>query len=162
MDKNELERRLEAAEKQNIGFLDEIKYLKEPLAEMPDEPEIPDFPEFATRETYWCAGLDLKHVDSGCAAGGTIYGDYNCFHTKEMAQEFAKKCKLIAMMMHCKSYLCPDYVPNWRDISDMKWAVIKATEDGKFYTSFCMYETSTVYFDTAKNAQKCADWLNKH
>lgn len=40
MNKSELKSRLEAAEKQNLGLLDEINNLKAKLAEMQDEPEI--------------------------------------------------------------------------------------------------------------------------
>lgn len=163
MDKNELERRLEAAEKQNLGLLDEINNLKAKLAEMQDEPEIPDFPEFAMRENYWCAGLGLKHVYFGCAAGGTIYGDYNLFHTKEMAQEFADKCKLIAMMLHCKWYLCCDHHSDFNNFCILKYAVAFDFNEEKFVVEYSrMREWSTIYFDTIENAQKCADWLNKH
>ena len=45
MTREELERRLDEAEKQNLGLLDEIKNLKAKLAEH-DKQEIPDFPEF--------------------------------------------------------------------------------------------------------------------
>ena len=163
MDKKELERRLEAAEKQNLGILDEIKNLKAQLAEMQDEPEIPDFPEFAKNETYCCAGLDLIHVDLGCAAGGTIYGDYNCFHTKEMAQEFADKCKLIAMMLHCKWYLDRDYVPDWKNSKESKCFVFYDNCAKEFgVTIRTTSDVGYVAFSTMEKARKCADWLNKH
>lgn len=162
MDKNELERRLEAAEKQNLGLLDEIKNLKEKLADMQDETEIPDFPEFARSETYWYASSDLNYVDFGCALG-TIGDDYNVFHTKEMAQEFSNKCKLIAMMLHCKWHLCPDYVPDFKNSNEEKYYVYYDVCGAKYTTDLrCATINNEVFFDTKENAQKCADWLNKH
>jgi len=161
MDKNELERRLEAAEKQNIGLLDEIKNLKEKLAEMQDEPEIPDFPEFARNETYWYADADLNGVDSGCSLG-TIYDDYNVFHAKEMAQEFANKCKLIAMMLHCKWYIDRDYRQDWRDPLERKWQLYYDHDENKMVVGAYSHSDFGVVFSTVEKAQKCADWLNKH
>lgn len=68
MTKDELKTRLEAAEKQNLGLMDEIKNLKAKLAEMQDEQEIPDFLEFAKRETYWFARRALSWFVSGGGA----------------------------------------------------------------------------------------------
>lgn len=162
MDKQELERRLKAAEKQNIGLLDEIKNLKEKLADMQDEPEIPDFPEFSRNETYWYVGSDLNDAAVGRAVG-TYADDYNVFHTKEYADEFAKKCKLIAMMLHCKWYLCPDYVPDFTNSNEEKHYVYYDACGEKYTTDWrCMTINNEVFFDTEENAQKCADWLNKH
>lgn len=162
MDKQELERRLKAAEKQNIGLLDEIKNLKEKLADMQDEPEIPDFPEFSRNETYWYVGSDLNDAAVGRAVG-TYADDYNVFHTKEYADEFAKKCKLIAMMLHCKWYLCPDYVPDFTNSNEEKHYVYYDACGEKYTTDWrCMTINNEVFFDTEESAQKCADWLNKH
>ena len=162
MDKNELERRLEAAEKQNIGLLDEIKYLKEQLAQMQDEPEIPEIPEFARNETYWYVGSDLNDAVVGRAVG-TYADDYNVFHTKEYADEFAQKCKLIAMMLHCKWHLCRDFIPEWSENAPCKFAIYYSHEENKFKVDdVYMVEENDVFFDTEENAQKAADWLNKH
>ena len=105
MDKQDLERRLEAAEKQNIGLMDEIKNLKAKLADMQDEPEIPDFPEFKeTGEETWHINNVLEVSTPGSTMG---------------------KVKFMATnSIHC------DY--------------------------------GFVPFDTMENAQKCAEWLNKH
>ena len=165
MNKNDLERRLEAAEKQNLGLLDEIKNLKAQLAGMQDEPEIPDFPKFERYGKFWYVRDNLNDVEFGravCTIAG-IAGDYNSFHTKEMAQEFAKKCKLIAMMLHCKWYLCYNYNPDFNDGDIQKWTVVFDYKKRKFAVEFSrMLEWSTVYFDTEENAKKCAEWLNEH
>jgi hypothetical protein len=168
MDKQDLERRLEAAEKQNLGLLDEIKNLKEKLAEKQDEPEIPDFPEFKyMRNVYQMDHeFDVMVETYGCYEGDgdfTVDGArlYNNFHNKEMAQEFAKKCKLIAMMLHCKWYLDRDYVPKWDDSPSF------CVYFSHLFNKFMVYkvrrhEDVTVYFSTEENAMKCAEWLNEH
>lgn len=163
MDKKDLERRLEAAEKQILGLLDEIKNLKEKLAEMQDEPEIPDVPFFHANETLWRMYPTLEHIK--CTVSQSDYNGecFNLFHTKEYADEFAKKCKLIAMMLHCKCHLCREYEPDWDDENAEKWQV--CYEHGRScFVAHCVYtyEPSSVFFDTIQNAKKCADWLNKH
>lgn len=161
MDKNELERRLEAAEKQNLGLLDEIKNLKAQLAKVQDEKEIPDFPEFAIRETYWYAAPNLNDIDFGCAVCTTA-DDYNNFHSKDYADEFRKKCKLIAMMLHCKWYLCRDFKGDYSCSND-KWVVYYGGLDNKFVATNSIHcDYGFVPFDKIENAQKCADWLNEH
>lgn len=163
MTREELQKRLESAEKQMIGLQDEIQNLKTKLAEAQGEPEIPDFPTFKT------GGEDSWHMDS-CLnvtaqeyAYGKTTGDYNFFHTKEMAQEFADKCKLIAMMLHCKYYLDRYYVPNWDNRDEIKWDVCFDSRTKKFSLSnWRNAQYSSVYFSSDVAAKKCADWLNEH
>lgn len=164
MDKKELERRLEAAEKQSLGLLDEIKNLKAQLADMRDEPEIPDMPFFRANETYWRIYPTLKRYFKSHSLPSDYVGEcYNLFHTKEYADEFSKKCKLIAMMLHCKWYLCPDYVPDFTNSNEEKHYVYYDVCGEKYTTDWrCTTINNEVFFDTKENAQKCADWLNEH
>ena len=169
MDKNELERRLEAAEKQNIGLLDEIKYLKEQLAQMQDEPEIPDFPKFERGSAYWCVNDEFALQKSQHSGYVGEKGDddlYNAFHTEAYAHEFANKCKLIAMLLHCKwcvekelfkfdSGVMGDYPPVYTVVYNRpmdEYSVVEAH----------VFEGSQVYFKSEDAAQKAADWLNEH
>lgn len=162
MTKEELEKRLESVKKQMIGLQDEIQNLEAKLAEAQDEPEIPDFPVFKS------GGEDSWHMDSCLNVSSQEYAygktdDYNFFHTREYAQEFAKKCKLIAMMLHCKWYLDREYEPDWSKEAAQKWFVCFNYHSGEFVTD---YEFSVirgqVYFSSEKTAQKCAEWMNKH
>lgn len=163
MNKKDLERRLEAAEKQNLGLMDEIKNLKAKLADMQDEPEIPDFPVFKDREIYWFCDNELKaHMSKH---SNYTVEDFNEFHTEEYAQEFAKKCKLIAMMLHCKWYLDRDYVPDWNNHNEEKFYTNFNHDRNKFIVCACgsrYIDGGRAFFSTMDNAQKCADWLNKH
>lgn len=161
MTKDEIQRRLDSAEKQMIGLQDEIANLKAKLDEVQDG-EIPDFPVFENGQEYWYSD-DFFTTNMGCSTG-IPYQDYNMFNKKETAQEFAKKCKLIAMMLHCKWYLDRDYVPDWESDTDSeKCYVIFDHCVNKFQVRTRFAEEGVeVYFSTEENAQKCADWLNKH
>lgn len=163
MDKNELERRLEAAEKQNLGLLDEIKNLKAKLAEMQDEPEIPDKPDFEMDEKFYYLNSETDDVEDSCYDGDIDAIDFNMFHPEEYAQEFRRKCKLIAMMLHCKWYLDRDYVPDWNNNDEGKFYVRFYHDSHEYSTDVCRFASDVcVCFSTEENAQKCADWLNKH
>lgn len=163
MDKKDLERRLETAEKQNLGLLDEIKNLKAKLAEMQDEPEIPDKPDFELNEKFYYLDSMTADVEDSCHGGDIDAIDFNMFHQEEYAQEFRRKCKLIAMMLHCKWYLCPDYVPDFTNSNEEKHYVYYDACGEKYTTDWrCATINNEVFFDTEENAQKAADWLNKH
>jgi hypothetical protein len=170
MDKNELERRLEAAEKQNLGLMNEIKWLKEKLAEQ-DKKEIPDFPEFNCGDVVYemDSCFDVMEEEHGGGKGdkdfirdGALF--YNAFHTGDYAHELRRKCLMIAMMLHCKWYLERNYVPDWEsDTSSPKHCVIfDHCRNGFQVRSQYAEEGAEVYFSTEEAAQKCADWLNAH
>jgi hypothetical protein len=163
MDKKDIERRLEAAEKQNLGLMDEIQNLKAQLAEMQDEPEIPDKPDFEMDEKFYYLSSETDDVEDSCYDGDIDAIDFNMFHTEEYANEFRKKCLIIAMLLHCKWYCDKEVVTDFSDGYSAKWCV--------WYDHFAeewsvdsqqTHESTTVYFTTEEAAQKCADWLNKH
>lgn len=66
MDKKDIERRLEEAENQNLGLLDEIKYLKEQLAKAQEEQEIPDKPDFEMDEKFYYLNSETDDVEDSC------------------------------------------------------------------------------------------------
>lgn len=162
MTREELEKRLESAEKQMIGLQDEIQNLKAKLAEAQDEPEIPDFPVYRHEPLYFVNSRSEIVGDEYKICTGIVAHDFNAFHSKEYAQEFADKCKLIAMMLHCKWYLCSGFKGDYSDSSD-KWVVYYGGLDDKFIATNSIHcDYGFVPFDTMDNAQKCADWLNEH
>lgn len=162
MTREELEKRLESAEKQMIGLQDEIQNLKAKLAEAKDEPEIPDFPVFFVEPLYFVNSRSEIVGDEYRICTGIVEHGFNAFHTKEYAQEFADKCKLIAMMLHCKWHLDRDFVPDF-DNSDDKFTVWYDHFDSKWtIDSQEIHETPSIYFSTEEAAQKAADWLNEH
>ena len=141
----------------------ELHKLKEELVREQDEPEIPDFPVFnANGEASWWSNNSLDVTNRWFTSGHVA--DYNYFHTEAYAQEFAKNCKIIAMMLHCKWYLDREYEPDWESDTDSeKFYVIFDNCDNKFQVRTRYAEEGVeVYFSTADAAQKCSDWLNKH
>lgn len=162
MTREELEKRFESAEKQLIGLQDEIQNLKAKLAEAHDEPEIPDVPVFCAEPLYFVNSRSDIVGSEYKICTGVVEHDFNAFHTKEYAKEFADKCNLIAMMLHCKWYLDRDYVPDW-DNGDDKFTVWYNHMDNEWQIDFQeIHETPSIYFSTEESAQKCADWLNEH
>lgn len=169
MAREELESRLEAAEKQNLGLLDEIKWLKEKLAEQ-DKQEIPDFPEFDRGDVVYTLdscfdGMEESH--GGGKGDKDFTGEdakfYNNFHTPDYAHEFRRKCLMIAMMLHCKWYVDRDYTPDWDKEDEEKWQVFWSNTYKRY--EVCGWgsdEYGSVYFSTEEAAQKCADWMNAH
>lgn len=153
---------LESVEKKLIDLQNDIANFKAKLDEVQDE-EIPDKPDFEMDEKFYYLDSLTDDVEDSCHDGDIDDIDFNMFHTEEYAQEFADKCKLFAMMLHCKWYLCPDYTPDFTDVKTQKWFVLYHAGKGK-YDCECSINTdeNTVYFDTRENAQKCADWLNAH
>lgn len=161
MTREELEKRLNEAERKNLSLIDEIKCLKEQLANVETEPEIPDFPFFnPIGEETWHINNVLE-VATPSRTGGHVC-DFNYFHTQDYAKEFSRKCKMLAMMLHCKWYLCRDFKGDYSCSND-KWVVYHGGIDNEFaVASLVRCEYGLVSFDTMENAQKCADWLNTH
>lgn len=164
MDKQEIMNRIDSAEKQILGLQDEIKNLKAKLMEIKNEPEIPDMPDFKNREEFFFAGGDLENVFNRFTNTNISVSDFNAFHTKAYAEEFRRKCLMIAMMLHCKWYVDRDYVPDWESDTNIgKFYVIFDHCVNRFRVRTCYAEESTgVYFSTEEAAQKCADWMNEH
>lgn len=163
MTREDLVRRLEAAEKQFIGLQDEIANLKAKFAEMQDETEIPDMPDFEMDEKFYYLNSETDDVEDSYYDGDIGDIDFNMFHTEEYAQEFLCKCKLIAMMLHCKRYCDKEIVTEFSADSSEKWGVWY-DHFSEEWIVYCQqtYESTTVYFTTKESAQKCADWLNEH
>ena len=148
-----------------IEFLqNEINSLKEELNQIQDE--IPDYPVFDNQQSWAMNSLlkARKYTIAKCNTNdNNISLDFNLFHTEDFAEEFAEKCKFIAMLLHCKQYLCPTYSPNFRNETEDKWVVWYNYISNRFETfSWHTYWESQVYFDTEENAQKAADWMNEH
>lgn len=172
MTREELEKRLESAEKQMIGLQDEIQNLTAKLAEVQDEPKIPDFPEFTVGDDYYphirWESTPRKHTvdclhEEFCKKPLTVEMNYFHFHSAEYYHYFESKCKLIAMMLHCKWYCDKEVVTDFSDDALDKWCVwYDHFSDEWSVDSQLTHESTTVYFTTEEAAQKCAEWMNEH
>ena len=161
MTKQELENRLESALKQLEGLKDEVDNLKAKLAEQ-DKQDIPDSPTFEeSGGSMWFMNLDLKKTH--CNTEYASAGDFNSFHTREYAEEFRRKCLMIAMQLHCSWYVDRYYTPDWSYVDTKKYCIIFSQNRDEFQVRYRRTEEGTeVYFSTEEAAQKCADWLNAH
>lgn len=158
MTKEEIQTRLEAAEKQMIGLQDEIENLKAKLCEAQDE-EIPEFPTFNGGCSYFVNTHGTVEMLSPDAHGRET--DYNGFHTHEYAQLFADKCREIAMLLHCKWYSDRELVTNFADGSTGKWCVWYDHFSNEWsIDSQQTHENTTIYFTTLEAATKACDWMN--
>ena len=162
MTREELERRLNEAEKQNLSLLNEVKSLKAKLMDIKDEPEIPDMPHFKCGEEVLFVNSDLETVCDSLMTP-SIEIDFNTFHTTAYADKFRRKCLMIAMMLHCKWYLDREYVPDWDNKFETKFCVIFNFNMNSFQLGVQYSEEhGDVYFSTQEAAQKCANWMNEH
>lgn len=162
MTKAEIENQIRDIKKLMEDSQEKLSELEKMLSEKSNE--IPDYPVF-DNERSWIMTVQLESLNFGitkCNADN-IFPDFNLFHEKYFADEFAKKCKFIAMLLHCKQYLCPTYFPNFKNEKENKWVVCYDYASNTFeITCWTTYWESQVYFDTKENAQKAADWMKEH
>jgi hypothetical protein len=153
MTKEELEARLNAAEK-------EITDLK---AKLNEASEIPEFLEFNIGAVVWYMDSDLKVYNyKNCVSEAR--NNYNNFHTFEYAKEFADICREIAMLLHCKWHIDRDYVPDWKDATEPKYFLYFDSKKDKYditYVFFTHVKYPMVFFSNKDVAKKAADWMNK-
>ena len=153
MTKEELETRLNAAEK-------EIADLK---AKLNEASEIPEFLEFNIGDVVWYMDADSKVYNyKNCVSEARH--NYNNFHTFEYAKEFAEKCHEIAMLLHCKWYVDRDYVPNWENAKELRYFLYFDSKEDKYDVTYVVrthVKYPMVFFSNKDAAQKAADWMNK-
>lgn len=157
MTKDKIQKSLEEAKKQILELQDHIQNLERKLDEC-DDGEIPEYPRFEADEEFWYMDGDLD-VNDSCTWDSDITS-YNIFRTKEMAQLFSDKCKLIAMMLHCKHYLDDNGKTSFDGTQNNYTVWYNHYSDEWQLDWNVSYESTSVYFSTKEAAQKCADWLN--
>lgn len=160
MTKDEIQTRLESAEKQMIGLQDEIANLKAKLDEAQDE-EIPELPVFERGEDYWYLDID-GCIERNYSDGATENNDFNMFHNDKYAKLYADKCREIAMLLHCKWYVDREYVPDWHD-GHKKHSLYYDNVDNLYKSSdWACDEWGYVFFSSREAAKKACEWMNAH
>ena len=158
---NGIEKKLKALKAEFLGKLEELEKEAEAQKEQeepkPWEPEVGEeyFYIYDTLKTgsdfNWGNSIDYKRIKAG-----------NCFLTKERAEEVAKKMRLLLRSEQLHDMLCPDYVPDWSNISEKKFCLAYLyPENFWFVDELHDTEYPTVYFDTEENAEKALKILNK-
>ena len=171
MTKDEIQTRLESAEKQMIGLQDEIANLKAKLDEAQDD-EIPEFPVFERGEDYWYLDID-GCIERNYSDGATENNDFNMFHNDKYAKLYADKCRELAMLLHCKWHLEEKYRKNGEAIAFNGYDIVSLSKtvdgngnlgDYEYYAGSChpCAEVPFVTFANHEDAQKAAAWMNAH
>lgn len=87
----------------------------------------------------------------------------NYFKTSERAQEVADKINFLLKLERLHDTFCPDYVPNWNNSRERKFAVyyncFRKRYDIQVYND--MRHRTTVYFPSEEIAKKVCNILNK-
>lgn len=160
MTRIEIENQINDIKKLMEDSQEKLSELEKMLSEKSNE--IPDFPAFNDndKDMYYLSDCGNINSVSNLTHGSTF--DFNAFHSKALAQEYAKISLRAAMLLHCKWYLCPDYKPDF-SADERKWSVFY-DHDSESYTLGTTYgcEAGNVYFDTEENARRAADWMGAH
>ena len=86
----------------------------------------------------------------------------NYFHTEERAEEVADKINFLLKLERLHDTFCPDYKPDWSDVSNAKWRVAFDHEKKKYVLCWdWAADCKTVYFDSEETAKKVYETLNK-
>lgn len=161
MTNEQLTERLDSLEKQLIGIQDMLEATRKTLTEK--EPEIPDCSNFAEDEFFYAVDAEGNiYRDTHSGENADDYDAFTGFHTREMAVLFKQKAFLLAMMLHCKWHLEPDWVPDWDDVEQTKWCV-RLWHFSNYFSVAMAHgcDDGLIHFSTEETAQKCADWLNR-
>ena len=138
----------------------ELETLKNKCKELEDkikQAKQDDEPRFERREGelyYWVSTNNGKaervaSTDNAGRYDKPWYDNNNYFHTAERAQEVADKINFLLKLERYHDTFCPDYVPNWNNSRERKFAVY-----------YDMRHRTTVYFPTEEIAKKVCDILN--
>ena len=92
--------------------------------------------------------------------GAMVVVNYN--GSKERAEEVADKIKFLLKLERLHDTFCPDYKPDWSDVSNAKWRVAFEQEKKKYVLCWdWAADCKTVYFDSEGTAKKVYETLNK-
>ncbi len=157
---NDIEKKLEALKAEFLGKLEELR--KEAEAQKEQEELKTWKPE--VEEKYFYIGNTLetgKYFNEGYPVDDKLITVGNCFPTRKRAEQVAKKMRLLLQLEQLHDMLCPDYVPDWKDI-ELKFVITFNHALGKFLPIFKIEtEYNTCVYFSEDAAIKAAEILNK-
>ena len=157
---NDIEKKLEALKAEFLGKLEELR--KEAEAQKEQEELKTWKPE--VEEKYFYIGNTLetgKYFNEGYPVDDKLITVGNCFPTRKRAEQVAKKMRLLLRLEQLHDMLCPDYVPDWKDI-ELKFVITFNHALGKFLPIFKIEtEYNTCVYFSEDAAIKAAEILNK-
>lgn len=117
---------------------------------------------------YYCVGVNElgvtvePHIDNRLIFSDVMFKNNNYFRTKERAEEVADKINFLLKLERLHDTYCPDYKPDWSDVSNAKWRVAFDHEKKKYVLCWdWAVDCKTVYFDSEETAKKVYETLNK-
>jgi hypothetical protein len=169
MTKTEIENKIHDL-KRNIESCENIiKANKNEIKKLEAEKEKPAFERVKKGEKYYSIGK----CPSGEFASYLLterkghFDEYyfknnNYFHTKERAEEVADKINFLLKLERLHDTFCPDYKPDWGNISTTKWWVA-FNNDQKVYKPYWtnIIDSNITYFNSEETTEKVCEILNK-
>lgn len=102
------------------------------------------------------------HIDNRLIFSDAMFKNNNYFLTKERAEEVADKIKFLLKLERLHDTFCPDYKPDWGNISTTKWWVA-FNNDQKVYKPYWtnIIDSNITYFNSEETTEKVCEILNK-
>lgn len=163
MNKEEINRKIEILEKEIAELKRDVEELEEPKFER--KCNLGDFFYFISVSP--CNSLKNmlcvnKTRDTHSVSDDCFFDNNNYFHTQERAEEVAKKIKVLLKLGRLHDIYCPDYVPNWGDVFEIKYHVyFDHKRDSWECDSKTISQANDVYYQSEEIAQKVCNILNK-
>lgn len=155
--------------KQELEALrDKCKELEDKIeqAEHDDEPKFERVSEgeFFYR-IYFMSGKAIVGTvcESYCVADNDFFDNNDYFKTCERAQEVADKINFLLRLERLRDTFCPDYKPDFDDLSSYKYAISYDHNEKIYKVIYCFpaEHRTLAYFPTEEIAKKVCDILNK-
>lgn len=109
-------------------------------------------------------GIEYDYTEwSDNISDDLLYDSYNIWKTKARAEEVINKTKLLWLMEQIHDILCPDYIPNWEDDSEVKRSICFDFSCNEWVIDHYSYYSTRkefTFFDTRKHAEQACKILN--
>lgn len=145
-----------------------IKANKNEIKKLEAEKEKPAFERVEKGLRFYCVEVDELgvtvelHIDNRLIFSDAMFKNNNYFLTKERAEEVADKINFLLKLERLHDTFCPNYKPDWGNISTTKWWVA-FDNDQKVYKPYWtnIVDSNITYFNSEETAEKVCEILNK-
>lgn len=168
MTKTEIEKKIDDLKRVIESCKNVIKANENEIKKLEAEKEKPAFERVGKDGTYYLVGdtrgkiVAYNTFDDCSDLHRARFDNNNYFLTKERAEEIADKINFLLKLERLHDTFCPDYKPDWGNISTTKWWVA-FNNDQKVYRPYWTntIDSNITYFDSSKTADKVCETLNK-
>lgn len=168
MTKTEIEKKIDDLKRVIESCKNVIKANENEIKKLEAEKEKPAFERVGKDGTYYLVGdtrgkiVAYNTFDDCSDLHRARFDNNNYFLTKERAEEIADKINFLLKLERLHDTFCPDYKPDWGNISTTKWWVA-FNNDQKVYRPYWTntIDSNITYFDSEETAEKVCKILNK-